>query len=184
VNGWIEEVFGWLCGRYPGHVWAPGGIELPFCQRCTGLYAGAAIALALQLSLRPCLDRNFLAFHGLLLLLMAPFGLHWLPQGPVLRTLSGVWFAFAVVAFLTVVPSVAEEARRRVCWRRSIGYLLGLGVTLLMVPLLARKGGVPGAILLVGLGGIGALGLALLLVANLVAIARRLAARRKPASAS
>ena len=40
----LQTIFGWVCGQNPGHTWAPGGLMLPCCQRCTGLYAGAFFA--------------------------------------------------------------------------------------------------------------------------------------------
>jgi uncharacterized membrane protein len=96
----INHLFAAICGQNPEHTWAPGGILLPCCQRCTGLYAGACVAALLHLWLRPKLTARFLEAHGLFLLLMAPFGFHWLPQGPVLRVITGVIFGFAVVTFL------------------------------------------------------------------------------------
>jgi len=96
----LTHWFAAVCGQDPGHTWAPGGILLPCCQRCTGLYVGAGVAALLHLWLRPRLTSRFLEMHGAFLLLMIPFGFHWLPQGPALRTLTGVLFGFGVVAFL------------------------------------------------------------------------------------
>ena len=96
----LEHLFGFVCGQNPGHTWSPGGVLLPCCQRCLGLYAGAAIATALHWRLRPSPTGRFLAVHGALLALMAPFGFHWLPQGAVLRTLSGIWFGAGAVTLL------------------------------------------------------------------------------------
>ncbi len=48
----------------------------------------------------PRLTGRFLEMHGAFLLLMVPFGFHWVAQGPVLRTLTGVLFGFGVVTFL------------------------------------------------------------------------------------
>jgi uncharacterized membrane protein len=96
----LHHLFAAVCGQNPEHTWAPGGVPLPFCQRCTGLYVGAGAAWLLHRWLKPRPTARFLEVHGAFLLLMAPCGFHWVPQGPVLRTLSGALFGFAVVAFL------------------------------------------------------------------------------------
>jgi len=106
-----------VCGQDPGHTWAPGGILLPCCQRCTGLYVGAGVAVLLHLWLRPRLSGRFLEIHGAFLLAMVPFGFHWVAQGPILRTLSGVLFGFAVVTFLWL--PLSQRARKRTAWPRS-----------------------------------------------------------------
>ncbi len=92
--------FAAVCGQNPGHTWAPGGILLPCCQRCAGLYVGAGLAALLHLGLRPRLSGWFLQIHGAFLLTMVPFGFHWVAQGPVLRSLTGVLFGFGIVTFL------------------------------------------------------------------------------------
>ena len=96
----LSHVLAAVCGQNPGHTWAPGGMLLPCCQRCTGLYVGAGASGVLLLWLRPKLSGRFLEVHGAFLLAMAPFGFHWLAQGPMLRTVTGVLFGFAVVTFL------------------------------------------------------------------------------------
>src|ERR1035438_5086965 len=88
----LAHWFAAVCGQNPGHTWAPGGIMLPCCQRCAGLYVGAGMAALLHLWLRPRLSGRFLEVHGAFLLAMAPFGFHWLPDGPMLRTATGVLF--------------------------------------------------------------------------------------------
>lgn len=96
----LTNLFALVCGQNPGHTWAPGGVLLPCCQRCAGLYFGAGLALVLHLCVRPRLSANFLYVHGGFLLLMVPFGYHWVPQGPVLRTISGFLFGAGIMAFL------------------------------------------------------------------------------------
>jgi uncharacterized membrane protein len=117
---WLAQVFSLVCGQNPTHTWGPAGVILPCCQRCTGLYAGAAAAVLLQLLLQPRPTARFLQLHGLFLLQMAPFGLHWLPQGPLVRTLTGLLFGYGVVAFLFCLPrarwpnqKMAAEGRAR-----------------------------------------------------------------------
>ncbi len=107
----LAHWFAAVCGQDLGHTWAPGGILLPCCQRCTGLYVAAGVAALLHLWLRPRPTGRFLEMHGAFLLVMVPFGLHWVAQGPVLRTLTGVLFGFGVVTFLSLPLSRAGERR-------------------------------------------------------------------------
>ncbi|MBI5385861.1 MAG: DUF2085 domain-containing protein [Verrucomicrobia bacterium] len=109
MNDWLSTVFSLVCGQAVDHTWALGGSLLPTCQRCTGLHVGAFCALLLNVWLQPRPTAGFRWAHGALLLQMAPFGFHWVPQGPGLRTLSGALFAFGVVAYLCLRP--------RECWR-------------------------------------------------------------------
>jgi uncharacterized membrane protein len=96
----MNALFALVCGQAPAHTWAPGGMLLPVCERCTGLYVGAAVALALHLALRIGPSARFLQVHGGFLLLMIPLGYHWLPQDPLARTASGVLFGAGLVSFL------------------------------------------------------------------------------------
>jgi uncharacterized membrane protein len=159
----FDRCFALLCGQNAEHTWAPGGLLLPCCQRCLGLYVGAGIAAWLHWRLRPRLSRRFLETHGVFLLLMAPCGLHWLPQNALLRTISGVLFGFGVAAFLWVplracAPGAIAQVR--------FGYGIGLAATLVLTPLLAAIGGAPAAYGLAGLALVGAVALALLVLAN------------------
>jgi uncharacterized membrane protein len=159
----LGQCFAFLCGQNPEHTWAPGGLLLPCCQRCLGLYVGAGIAAWLHWRLRPELSSRFLETHGIFLLLMAPCGLHWLPQNPVLRTISGVLFGFGVVSFLWVplrawAPGAIAPVR--------FGYGIALAATLMLTPLLAAIGGTLAAYGLAGLALFGAAALALLVLAN------------------
>lgn len=101
MNG-LDWLLGAVCGQNAAHTWAPGGEALPCCQRCTGLYAGALLATILQLFLKPRLTARFLEVHGLFLLIMVPFGYHWVSQGPILRTVTGLLFGAGSVTFLMV----------------------------------------------------------------------------------
>jgi uncharacterized membrane protein len=176
----LRHLFAAVCGQNPDHTWAPGGLLLPCCQRCTGLYVGALVALTLHLWLRPRMSGRFLQVHGLCLLQMLPFGFHWLPQGPALRTVTGLFFGYGVVTFLWLVPAawwqttVAQQP-----WR----YWVGLATSLLLVPAIAAWGGKAGAFFLTWLALVGFAALAGLAAANiglgLVSLAR-LCRRVKP----
>jgi uncharacterized membrane protein len=115
----LAHWFAAICGQDPGHTWAPGGILLPCCQRCTGLYVGAGAAALLHLWLRPKLSGRFLEIHGVFLVVMVPFGFHWVAQGPVLRTLTGVLFGFGVVTLLWLPLSQRADSRGRSRRRQS-----------------------------------------------------------------
>lgn len=163
----LQQAFGLICGQNPAHTWAPGGLPLPFCERCTGLYVGAAAAIMLHLFLKPKLTARFLELHGVFLLLMVPLGFHWVPQGPVLRTLSGVLFAFGIVTFLRLRQGspagtpVSVRAGHR-------NYFLSLAVVLILLPVVVRLGGTVAGAVLTLLGVCGTAGLAIL--AGLTAI--------------
>ncbi len=100
----IASLFSHICGQNPGHTWMPSGVPLPFCQRCTGLYAGALLAAAAHLVLQPRRSSRWLKVHGFFLLFMVPFGFHWLPQESLVRTLTGLLYGCAVTTFLWTGP--------------------------------------------------------------------------------
>ncbi|MFO1402417.1 MAG: DUF2085 domain-containing protein [Steroidobacteraceae bacterium] len=159
-------LFALVCGQRLAHTWTPGGVPLLVCQRCTGLYAGAAIALALHAWLRLRPSTPFLALHGIFLVAMVPLGLHWVPQDGLARTLSGIVFGAGVVDFLWLNPAGRLAVLRppgRGTWLR---YLAVLGLALLLVPLLAQRGGASAAVLLDALALAGLAALAALVLAN------------------
>jgi len=163
----LSHLFAAVCGQNPEHTWAPGGLLLPCCQRCTGFYVGALVAMLLHLWLRPRISGRFLELHGVLLLQMVPFGFHWLPQGPVSRTVTGLLFGSGVVTFLWLVPRArlpAVNARHRP--HATWSYSLGLGASLGLLPVTAAWGDTVGALWLSCLAFGGATGLAGLALAN------------------
>jgi len=163
---WLREVFALVCGRH--HCWALGGVDLPFCQRCTGLYVGAALAVVLYAVFRPRPTYVSLAIHGLLLLLMVPFGYHLVPQNAALRTLTGQLFAVGLVGYLSLLPAsrlgLPENANRHGLWAYVVGVLLSLGILQACV----HVGGRPVGVVLAWLGFSGLLALAVLVAVNLV----------------
>jgi len=173
----LHLLFSVLCGQYADHTFVPGGLWLPCCQRCTGLYGGAAMAALLHLWLRPRLTARWLALHGLCIALMVPCGAHWIPQGPVLRAASGAVFAFGVFTFLWAPvrarmtgrsPNGSRGAPNHGVWV----YTAGLGTTLALLPALGLLGGTPGAYLLAGWVACGALALGALVFLDLALAAR------------
>jgi hypothetical protein len=106
--------FAAVCGQNPGHTWAPGGILLPCCERCVGLYIGAGVAALLHFALRPKLTGRFLQIHGAFLLVMVPFGFHWVAHGAALRSASGMLFGFGIFTFLWLPLShMIDKSERR-----------------------------------------------------------------------
>ena len=188
----LFHLFAAVCGQNPGHTWAPGGMLLPCCQRCTGLYVGAGVAGLLHLWLRPRLSGRFLEIHGAFLIFMVPFGFHWVADGPALRTVTGVLFGFGVVTCLWLAierrarvpmvrlwggplspalsPSEGEREKTQPALVASVLqaplYFLVLVATLVLLPLAASLGGALVAHVLCVLVTWGMLCLAALVVAN------------------
>lgn len=165
MAGLLNALFGLVCGQAAAHTWSPGGILLPFCERCTGLYAGTAVALALHLALRVRPDVRFLQVHGGFLLVMIPLGYHWVPQDALVRTLSGVLFGAGLVGFLWVMPGPRVTATHALGRAQGLLYTAGLISGLAFIPALAARGGQGAWYALVclavaGLGGLGILTLA------------------------
>jgi uncharacterized membrane protein len=186
----LTHLFSVVCGQDPGHTWATGGVWLPCCQRCTGLYTGALAAAILHLTLKPELNRRFLGTHGLFLLFMVPFGYHWVPQGPFLRAVTGALFGVGIVTFLRlplwgdgtapaallVGPAKREASGLPEHADRNGRYFAGVLAAVLLVPAAgAYGGGVGFRLLTVAVCG-GALVFGLMVLGNLGA-GMRLAAR-------
>jgi hypothetical protein len=199
----LNHLFGALCGQNADHTWAPGGVLVPCCQRCTGLYVGACVAALSHLFLKPRLTGRFLGLHALFLSLVAPFCFHWLPQGPILRTVTGSLFGFAVVTFiwLPLASCLNRSSRNNAAltpWASYRGgqinlsagtselgsYLIFLAGALVALPGLGAYGGKAGGYLLSAMAFAGAITLAALTVGNLwlflvdvTSVARRAASK-------
>lgn len=162
MNG-LSELFSYVCGQ--ANLWAPGGEALPFCQRCTGLYVGGAYAQALWLLFRPRPTSKTLWAHGILMLLMFPFGYHFLPQNGEVRTLTGQLFAAGLTYFLALNPALRWHP-----WQgggHAAAYVAAV-LAGLPLPLLAvHLGGTGTGIALAWIGVAGLIGFATLTLANL-----------------
>ena len=182
----LDQIFSLVCGQNPAHTWTPGGEWLPFCQRCTGFFVGVAVALLVQVALRIRPSARFLQVHGLFLLAMVPLGLHWVAQGPVVRTLSGLLYGFGVVSFLWLFLGECLPGIRGQDARRLRLYSAGVGMSLVGVPVLAAWGGRGAAWVLTSTAVVGLAGLGVLVLSNLgIGIAwlvsRRRLSRLRPA---
>ncbi len=165
MYNWLLPIFSTVCGENPHHIWSPGGQPLPCCQRCTGLYVAALIAMGLHLWFRPAINKRFLQIHALCLLQLGLFVFPWLPQSPVLRTISGSLFGFGIVSFLW--PAITAWCPPSGVPRFSTGaYTFGLFACLALTPATAEWGGNTGAFILTFLVSTGALALAALASVN------------------
>ena len=169
----LSHLFASVCGQQPDHTWAPGGMLLPLCQRCTGLYTGAAVAAFLHVFAPPKFTSRWLELHGAFLLLMVPFGFHWIPQGPALRTVTGVLFGFGVLMFLRMPLSFGSGATGlfpgdpTACRCKPRVYLAVLTLAGGALPWLGQYGGALASYVLLTLCGVGALALAALILTDI-----------------
>ena len=155
---------------------------MPFCQRCTGLYVGGLLAITLFGMFRPRPTRTVLWFHGLLLLLMVPFGYHLMPQNGEVRTLTGQLFAAGLVYLLALNPAATVELWKR-SRRRDFGaYLAGLCGCLVALQLAVRVGGSSTGAALSWLGFAGLVLIAVLALTNVMLLPSALwrVLRRRP----
>jgi len=178
----LREIFAHICGLQ--HVWTLGGVTLPFCQRCTGLYVGSTLALVMLLALRPRPDRFQYWLHGTFLLLMVPYGFHLVPQGSILRTLTGFLFGFGLVYYLALNPLTAWDFWKPANVTRSTAYVLAVFATLSALLVLLYVGNPVVAVALTVIGTAGFVMLCLLILANLAVLPRtfhQISARTHPA---
>jgi uncharacterized membrane protein len=172
-------VFSHLCHQDPSRAWAPGGEPLALCARCTGVYAGAALAaviLPLAARFRP--SAGVLWLHGAAMLQMLVLGFNPFAEPAWLRTLSGAVFAAGAAYFLWL------PVRERL-WPGAAGgpraYFAAaagaLGLLQILVRLPSRPAGA--AVECLALAGLALL--VLLAAAGALALAVRPARRAQPA---
>jgi uncharacterized membrane protein len=56
--GWLFPLGGFICHQRPERSFVFSGRQIPVCARCTGLYAGAAIAAPLALFIASALNSS------------------------------------------------------------------------------------------------------------------------------
>lgn len=183
MSATLASWFSQVCGQHPEHIWAPAMNALCCCQRCTGLYMGALVGLLAHVWWRPRMNGRFLAIHGWFLAAMVPLGFHWVPQGPVTRTVSGFVFALAIVTYLRLPGAVTETGKeggaKDVRWA-AVGYWGFAAMTLALTLELARST-LAGAAWMLDAGIVlGALTLAGLVLRQVVHLARWAGSWLKP----
>lgn len=98
----LTETFANICGQ--GRCFVIDGTALPVCQRCLGLYVGAAITgtwLAISGIWRRGLPARSVALIQIVMLLAAMLGgLHLLDLGARWRLLCGLWTGHVTVCWL------------------------------------------------------------------------------------
>jgi uncharacterized membrane protein len=162
----VRHFFAIICSQHQS--WTPGGQTLPFCQRCTGLYVGATLAAVLYAVCRPHPSSLSLWSHGLLLLVMVPFGYHLVPQNGLIRSLTGQLFAVGLICYLSLLPGERWQRTKLDTKRASRAYLPGVLLSLLLVQLAVRADSPPIATLLAWLGVAGMIVLGGLAIVNVV----------------
>jgi uncharacterized membrane protein len=162
----LHELFSLLCSQK--HNWLVGGLELPFCQRCTGLYVGAVPALLVYFWFRPKATNGMLWTHGMCLLLMVPFGYHLVAQSSEIRMLTGQIFAIGLVYYLTLLFADRWWKGRELLPSALVSYFVTGLLALLFLQAAVIWGGPRTGAMLSWLGFGGLLVYGLLVLANLV----------------
>lgn len=164
----LRILFSYLCGQQ--HLWVLGGVALPFCQRCTGLYVGAFCAIILVAVFRPRPGVFLYWLHGVFMLAMFPFGFHLVEHGGLIRTFTGAVFAFGMVYYLALNPlSMTIGWKDYRPWHSAAYLMLASGtISLLLIGL--HSGGAMSARLLSILGALGLAAILILVVANLICL--------------
>ena len=98
----LTYIFSHICGQ--GRPFVLDGEALPVCQRCLGLYAGAALTglwiLASGLWRRGLPERSAAYAHIVMLLAAMAGGVHWLDGGPAWRLVCGLWTGHVAMLWL------------------------------------------------------------------------------------
>ncbi|HXX99697.1 MAG TPA: DUF2085 domain-containing protein [Candidatus Limnocylindrales bacterium] len=165
----LHDIFSLVCGQQHNSV--VGGMELPFCQRCTGLYVGVVPALLVYLLCKPKPTARMLWVHGIFLLLMVPFGYHLVVQTGEIRMLTGQLFACGLVYYLTLLLSDRWASWRKLLPLGDASYFALLALSLLLLQIAVIWGGKRTNAILSWLGFGGLLLYALLVLVNLAFLA-------------
>ena len=112
----ITTLYAYVCGQ--GRGFAVDGVVLPVCQRCLGLYVGAALTgvwlLGSGLWRRGLPSRRLWPIQAGVLLIAMLAGLHVVDAGPAWRVLCGLWTGHVVVLWLSGGARHLRHAVRRV----------------------------------------------------------------------
>jgi len=166
----LHQIFSLVCGQQ--HNWVLGGADLPFCQRCTGLYVSVFPALLAYLLCKPKPTSRILWVHGIFLLAMPPFGYHLVAQTGEIRMLTGQLFAWGLVYYFALLPSDRWSGWRRLSPLGNKSYFALLGLWLLYLQATIAWGGQRTNTILSWAGSFGLLAYALLVLTNLMLLAK------------
>lgn len=136
IHDLVQAIFSHLCHQEAGRCWAPGGAALALCQRCTGVYAGAALGICMVPIMRFKPEKQPLLLHFLFIIQMIPFGMHWIPHGALMRMLTGQLFIYGVIYFLVANISTQMGLIREDMTPRK--YYLWLTASLIFLQILVR----------------------------------------------
>lgn len=132
----LFSLFSHVCGQH--RAFTVDGLVLPVCQRCLGLYLGAAVTLVWLLAARQ--HRSGLPPGGVLLLqagllcLALLGGIHVIDLGPRWRLACGLWTGYVAVAWL-LAGSVQLGGRTRTAHAGSDWPALALAAGLSLLAL-------------------------------------------------
>ncbi len=117
----LSDILSLVCGQ--GRCFVIDGQTLPVCQRCCGLYVGAAVTgiwLAASGLWRLGLPgRNVLIVHLAMLAAALLGGLHVIDPGPRWRLLCGLWTGHVVTFWLLAGAWQLSKRRRRFTSRKA-----------------------------------------------------------------
>ena len=108
----LSAIYSHICSQ--GRCFAIDGCPLPVCQRCLGLYAGAALTLVWLLAARPWRRGlppvGVLAAHVAILLAALLGGLHVIDPGPRWRMVCGLGTGHVIVVWLICGSAALRRA--------------------------------------------------------------------------
>lgn len=152
---WTISLAHWLgsavCGQLPEHTYSIGGVALPLCARCTGMYVGALCSLAYFSWRHPrsaSLPRSWFAAAPLLffvlwatdgvnsLLASVPIFPHLYPPENVLRLITGTLMGITIASLIFIVfNSVTWQHPNPepiLATGRELMYLLGIAAVIVL----------------------------------------------------
>lgn len=119
MQGVVRRCFASVCHQMPGRSPHIGGVPIAICDRCSGIYLGLVVGVTVTGcggSLWAALGRQG---RYLLLGSLVPLGIDWIGpvlglwgNGPVSRTLTGLFFGTVAASYVTdrVLRRVARTA--------------------------------------------------------------------------
>lgn len=166
IHSIADAVFSPLCHQEAVRCWAPQGNVLAFCQRCTGVYAGAALMLVLIPLMRFKATKLVVSIHGLFMAQMAVLGTRLIPDPATVRMLSGQLLIIGAFYFAWV--NLQTRWRLVQADRSPRPYFCGVIIMVLVLQLLVRAPFSLAAAVVEGLGLLGLTTIAVLAILTVV----------------